>query len=333
MRNTFMKIILPGITTALAAVSIQSMADELPLPSWNDGNNRQALLEFVEVVTTPESPDFVKTSKRIAVFDNDGTLWAEKPLYSQFFYVVDRVREMANEHPEWRDAEPFASILRGDLEAALAGGTNPVLELLMTTHAGMTAGEFGAAVADWFETARHPVSKKPYRAMVYKPMLELIDFLHENNFKVFIVSGGGRDFVRVISESYYGIVPERVIGSSVKSGYELRDGKPVIVKLPEVDLINDKAGKPVGINRYIGQRPILAIGNSDGDFEMLEYTTAGAGRRMGMLLHHDDAEREWAYDRVSHVGKLERGLDEGPRRGWKIISMKNDWKQVFSSDL
>lgn len=302
-----------------------------PLPSWNQGESRQALVGFVEGVATPGSPTYLHPAERIAVFDNDGTLWAEKPMYFQLFYALDKVRQSAADHPEWLETEPFASVIKGDYEAALAGGEHAILELVAATHTGMTVSEFKHSVASWMETSRHPTKDVSYRELTYQPMIELLRYLDDNDFRVFIVSGGGIDFVRVFSEDYYGIPPERVVGSSVKSVYEVRDGQPVIVKQSEIDLINDKAGKPVGINRYIGRRPVLAFGNSDGDFEMLEYTTGGDGPSLGLLLHHDDAERAWAYDRDSHVGKLSRGLDEGPGRGWVIVSMKNDWKQVFRS--
>jgi phosphoglycolate phosphatase-like HAD superfamily hydrolase len=300
-----------------------------PLPSWNDGDSKQAITAFVETVTTSDSPDFVPPSHRIAVFDNDGTLWSEQPLYFQVIYTFDRIQELAPQHPEWNEQEPFASALKGDIPSALSGGVKALLEMIMATHAGLTAEEFAQAVSDWLATARHPESGKPFTAMVYQPMLELLDYLRANDFKVFIVSGGGIDFLRVFAEDVYGIPPEYVIGSSIKAKYEVRDGEPVIVKLPEIDLIDDKAGKPVGIHRYIGRRPILAAGNSDGDFQMLEWTTSGDGARLGLIVRHDDAEREWAYDRDSHIGRLDRGLDEGPGRGWKIVSMKDDWNTVY----
>jgi phosphoglycolate phosphatase-like HAD superfamily hydrolase len=271
----------------------------------------------------------VVPAERIATFDNDGCLWSEQPMYFQAIYIFERIRELAGDHPEWKDQEPFASVLKGDTGKALAGGEHALLEMAMATHAGLTSGEFERAVRNWLETARHPKTGRRYDRMVYQPMLELLAYLRANDFKTFIVSGGGIDFMRVFAEEVYGIPPEQVIGSSIKAGYELRNGKPVIVKLPELDFIDDKAGKPVGIHQHIGRRPVFAAGNSDGDFQMLEWTTAGAGARFGLLVHHDDAEREWAYDRQSHVGRLARGLDEGPRRGWTIVSMKNDWNRVF----
>jgi phosphoglycolate phosphatase-like HAD superfamily hydrolase len=290
---------------------------------------KAAITAFVEKVTREGSPDFVPPSERIAVFDNDGCLWSEQPLYFQAIFIFDRIKQLAPQHPEWKEKEPFSSVLKGDTKAALAGGEHALLEMAMATHAGMTTEEFEKSVTDWLATARHPQTGKLYTEMVYQPMLELLQYLRANGFKTFIVSGGGIDFLRPWAEKVYGIPPEQIVGSSIKAKYEPRDGKPVIIKLPELDFIDDKAGKPVGIHRHIGRRPIFAAGNSDGDFEMLEWTTAGPGPRFGMIVHHDDAGREFAYDRESHVGKLARGLDEAPARGWQLVSMKNDWKAIF----
>lgn len=299
-----------------------------PLPSWNDGATKTSLVEFIEQASTPDSPGFVPASRRIAAIDNDGTLWTEQPLYFQALYVFERIKKLAPDHSNWKAKEPFASVLRGDTKGALAGGEKALLEMTMATHAGLTEEEFAHSVSKFLADARHPTTKRPLTEMVFQPMLELIAFLKANDFKVFIVSGGGIDFVRVFSEEVYGIPPERVVGSSIGAKYEIRDGRPVIVKQATLDLIDDHEGKPVGIHRYIGRRPVLAIGNSDGDFEMLEYATAGRGPRLGMILHHDDEKREFAYDRNSAVGRSVRALDEGPKRGWKIISMKNDWEFV-----
>jgi phosphoglycolate phosphatase-like HAD superfamily hydrolase len=271
----------------------------------------------------------VPPAERIAVFDNDGALWSEQPMYFQAFFVFDRIRALAPQHPEWKGQEPFASVLKGDLGAALAGGEHALLEMVMATHSGLTTEEFEQAVREWLATARHPKTGRPFTEMVYQPMLELLAYLRANGFKTFIVSGGGIEFMRPWTERVYGIPPEQVVGSSGKLKYELRDGRPVIVKLPEIDFIDDKAGKPAGIQRHIGRRPILAFGNSDGDFEMLEWTTAGSGPRLGLILHHDDAEREVAYDRKSAVGRLDRGLDEATKRGWILVSMKDDWRAVY----
>lgn len=321
------------MTTTLSALfallaSSVAVAFAEPLPSWNDTASKQAVLAFVARVTTAGSPDHVPPAERIAVFDNDGCLWSEQPLYFQALYAFDRVRALAPGHPHWKEQEPFASVLRGDPAAALAGGEKALLEIVMATHAGLTSEEFDQAVRDWLATARHPATGRPYREMVFQPMLELLDHLRANGFKTFIVSGGGIDFLRVFAEETYGIPPEQVVGSSIRARYEVRDGIPAIVKLPELDFIDDQAGKPVGIHRHVGRRPIFAAGNSDGDFEMLEWTTAGDGARFGLLVHHDDADREWAYDRDSRVGRLARGLDEAAGRGWTVVSMRNDWREI-----
>jgi len=300
-----------------------------PLPSWNEGAAKDAVLEFVDRVTDPAGPDFVAEPERIAVFDNDGTLWAEQPIYFQLLFAIDRVKAMAPDHPEWATTQPFKAVLDGDMETLVASGVHGILELVMATHAGMTTTEFEAVVTDWLATARHPTTGKPYTEMVYQPMLELLDHLRANGFKTFIVSGGGIEFMRPWTEAVYGIPPEQVVGSSIKTTFEVRDGEPVIVRLPEMNFIDDKEGKPVGIHRHIGRRPIAAFGNSDGDFQMLEWTTAGDGARLGVLIHHTDAEREWAYDRESHIGRLDRGLDEADTRGWIVIDMKNDWRRIF----
>lgn len=310
-----------------AALVLPAIAAD-PLPSWNEGATKQAILGFVEKVTS-EGADFVPPAERIAVFDNDGTLWAEQPLYFQAFYLFDRVKARAPQHPEWASEEPFASVLKGDYKSALAGGEHGLLAMAAATHAGLTSEEFSASVNDWLATAKHPFTGKAYTDMVYQPMLELLAHLRANGFKTFIVSGGGIDFMRPWTERVYGIPPEQVIGSSLKAAYEVREGKPVIVKRPELNFIDDKAGKPVGIHQQIGRRPIFAAGNSDGDFEMLEWSTSGEGPRLGILIHHTDAEREFAYDRESHVGKLARGLDEAPQRGWSLIDMKSDWKTIY----
>jgi hypothetical protein len=300
-----------------------------PLPSWNDGPAKKSIIDFVAKVTTAGSPDFVPVAERIATFDNDGCLWAEQPMYFQAFFVFDRIKVLAPQHPEWKDKEPFASVLKGDVKSALAGGEHALMEMAMATHAGMTTEEFEKIVKDWLATAKHPVTKRPYTEMVYQPMLEVLTYLRANGFKTFIVSGGGIEFMRVWSERVYGIPPEQVVGSSIKTKFELRDGKPVLVRLPELNFIDDKEGKPVGINQHIGRRPIAAFGNSDGDLQMLQWTAAGPGARFCLFVHHTDAEREWAYDRESSIGKLDKGLDEAKAKGWTVVSMKNDWKSVY----
>lgn len=306
-----------------------------PLPSWNAGAAKEAILAFIDRVTEPGGPDFVPPADRIAVFDNDGTLWTEHPMYVQAYFVFDRIRALAPEHPEWREREPFASALRGDFKGALAGGERGLIELVMATHAGMTTDEFERLVAEWIATALHPTSGRRCIEMVYRPMIELMDALRATGFRNFIMSAGGVEFMRPWAEATYGIPREQVIGSAIATRYEVRDGRPALVRLPELDFVGDKAGKPVGIYRRIGRKPIAAFGNSDGDFEMLEWVTGGpepgCGLRpgFGLLVHHDDAAREAAYDRDSFVGKLDRGLDEAPARGWTVVSMARDWARVF----
>ena len=327
MKTKLINVIATAFLAAVAFTAIARAAD--PLPSWNDTAPKQAVLQFVEKVTTAGSPGFVPVAERIATFDNDGCLWSEQPMYFQLFFALDRVKALAPQHPEWQEKEPFASVLKGDMKGVMAGGEKALVELMMSTHAGMTSEEFEKVVNDWITTARHPKTGKLYTEMVFQPMLELLTYLRANGFKTFIVSGGGIEFMRPWAERVYGIPPEQVIGSSGGLKYELRDGKPVLVKLPEIVLNDDKEGKPVGIQRHIGRRPIAAFGNSDGDFPMLEWTTSGQGPRFALYVHHTDAEREWAYDRESHIGKLDKGLDEAPKRGWTVVSMKDDWKAIY----
>lgn len=314
------------ITLALISASLHA-AD--PLPSWNDGPSKKAITAFVEKVTSENTADFVPPAERIATFDNDGTLWSEQPMYFQAFFIFDRIKQLAPQNPQWKDKEPFASVLKGDLKTALAGGERALLEMAMATHAGTTTEEFEKIVSDWAANAKHPKTGKPFTQMVYQPMLEVLAYLRANDFKTFIVSGGGIEFMRPWTEKVYGIPPEQVIGSSIKTKFELRDGTPVLARLPELNFIDDKEGKPVAIQQHIGRRPIMAFGNSDGDFQMLEWTTTGKGPRFALIVHHDDAAREYAYDRGSHIGKLEKGLDQAPQRGWTIVSMKNDWKNIY----
>jgi phosphoserine phosphatase len=286
-------------------------------------------VSFVERVTKQGAPDFVAPAERIAVFDNDGTLWSEQPMYFQLQFALDRTRELAPQHPEWKDRQPYKAVIEGDMKALMASGEKGLLELVAATHAGTTIDEFSGVVGAWAASARHPKTKRLYTEMVFQPMLEVLAYLRANGFKTFIVSGGGVEFMRPWAEQVYGIPPEQVVGSRMKVKYDVRDGKGVLVKLPDIDLIDDKAGKPVGIAQVIGRRPIAAFGNSDGDFEMLEYVTTGPGARLGLIVHHTDADREWAYDRESHVGQLARGLDEAPARGWVLADMKKDWKQIY----
>jgi phosphoserine phosphatase len=319
-----------GLCIAFALGGSLSCGQVDLLPSWNDGETKQSIIEFVEKVTKEGTSDFVPPGERIATFDNDGTLWAEQPMYFQLFFAIDRVKAMAPQHPEWKDTEPFASLLDGDIEGALAGGMHAILEIGMATHAGMTAEEFEKIAKDWIATAKHPTTKRLYTEMVYQPMLELLAYLRANGFKTFIVSGGGIDFMRPWAEEVYGIPPEQVIGSSIKKEFEMRDGQPVLVRLPELNFLDDKKDKPVGINQHIGRRPIAAFGNSDGDLQMLQWTTAGQGARFALYVHHTDAEREWAYDRESHIGRLDKGLDEAKEKGWTVVDMKQDWKVIFA---
>jgi phosphoglycolate phosphatase-like HAD superfamily hydrolase len=302
------------------------------LASWNDGPARTAIVEFVGRVTTAGA-DFVPVPERIATFDNDGTLWAEQPMYFQLAFALDRVKVLAPQHPEWKDKEPFASLLRGDVKGALSGGDKAILEIVMATHAGMTTTEFERIAGDWIAAAKHPKTGRLFTEMVYQPMVELLAYLRANGFKTFIVSGGGIEFMRPWTERVYGIPPEQVVGSSIRTSFERRAGGPVLVRLPEVDFIDDKEGKPVGIHSHIGRRPIAAFGNSDGDLAMLEYTCSGAGARLCVFVHHDDAGREWAYDRQSSIGRLDKGLDAAVSRKWTDVSMKDDWKRIFSEPV
>ena len=322
LKNLFAAVLL-----SCTSVSISVAAD--PLPSWNDGAARDSIIEFVAAVTDEGSDTFVPAPERIAVFDNDGTLWAEQPLYFQLFFAIDRVQQLAPQHPEWKTEEPFASLLKGDTKGALAGGEEAIVEIVMATHAGNTTAEFEQIVSDWLATAKHPTTGRPYTEMVYQPMLELLDYLRANGFKTFIVSGGGIEFMRPWVERVYGIPPEQVVGSSIKTKFEMRDGKPVIVRLPELGFIDDKAGKPVAINLHIGRRPVAAFGNSDGDLQMLQWTVAGEGPRFALYVRHTDAEREWAYDRESSIGRLDKGLDAAKAGGWTVVDMQKDWQTIF----
>jgi phosphoglycolate phosphatase-like HAD superfamily hydrolase len=312
----------------LIAATSKALADA-PLPSWNDTMPRKVIVAFVEKVTKEGSPDFVPPNERIAAFDNDGTLWAEQPIYFQVFFMMYRVKALLPQHPEWKHEEPFASLLKDDMKAVSAMPEKEIVKFMAATHAGMTTDEFSQIVTQWITTARHPKTGRPFNEMIYQPMVELLGYLRANGFKTFIVSGGGIEFMRPWVEKAYGIPPEQVVGSRAKLSFELRDGKPVIVKLPELDFVNDKAGKPVGIQKFIGRRPIATFGNSDGDQQMLEWTAAGSGARFALIVHHDDAEREWAYDRKSSIGKLDKALDEANAKGWTIVSMKDDWATIF----
>lgn len=320
-----------GILASLFMCMAVAAASE-PLPSWNDGATKQAIMDFVVRVTKDGSADYVPEAQRVAVFDNDGTLWAEQPMYVQALFVADRVKTLASQHPEWTTKEPFASLLKGDATGVAASGESGIAELMALTHAGMSTDEFAVIVSDWIATARHPKTGRLYTEMVYQPMIELLAYLRENGFKTFIVSGGGIEFMRPWAERVYGIPPEQVIGSTGGLKFEMRDGGPVIMKMPELVLNDDKEGKPVGIQRHIGRRPIAAFGNSDGDLQMLEWTCSPPGARLCLLVHHTDSEREWAYDRTSRVGRLDKALDEATAKGWTIVDMKQDWKTVFPKE-
>jgi hypothetical protein len=300
-----------------------------PLPSWHEGPTKESILHFVERVTTEGGVGFVPPLARIAVFDNDGTLWSEKPFYFQLAFGLDRVKALAGQHPEWQEQQPFKAVLEDDLAGVLAGGLKAIIDILVATHGGNTTEEFEQIVSDWITSARHAETGRPYTEMVYQPMLELLDSLRANDFRTYIVSGGGIEFMRAWVEEVYGIPPEQVIGSSIETRFEMQENGPVLVRIPQVDFVDDNEGKPVGIHKFIGRRPILAFGNSDGDHQMLQWTAAGDGARLMGLVHHTDAEREWAYDRDSLVGRLDEALVEAYARGWTVVDMKRDWRVVY----
>jgi len=326
-------LVIPALV-AIAALCIASVpaargAQPDPLPSWNDGAAKKALVAFVERVTRTGAPDFVKPAERIAVFDNDGTLWAEQPMYFQLLFVTDRIRALAPQHPEWKTKEPYASVLKGDPKKALAGGEHAIMEMVGATHAGISTEEYTATVKQWLATAKHPATGRPYTSMVYQPMLDVLAYLRANGFKTFIVSGGGVEFMRAFAEDAYGIPPEQVVGSSLVSVFDPGDPAPRLIKQTRVEFVDDGAGKPVGIHRFIGRRPIAAFGNSDGDLQMLQWTCGAEGARFCLYVHHTDAAREWAYDRASSVGRLDKGLDEAKAKGWTVVDMKADWKVIY----
>jgi phosphoserine phosphatase len=335
MKRTFSNF----LTICLAMVFLVAVAAQAaePLPSWNDGKAKQSILAFVEKVTTPGSPDFVPPAERIATFDNDGTLWPSHPMYTQLAFALDRIKALAPKHPEWKTQQPFKAVLDNDLKALAAAGEKGLIELIMGSHAGMSTAEFEAIVTDWLDKARHPRFKRRYTELAYQPMLELLAYLRANDFKTFIVSGGGVEFMRPMTEKVYGIPPEQVVGSTIQTKYEVKDGQPVLMRLAKIDFIDDKAGKPVGINKFIGRRPIAAFGNSAGDREMLEWTGAGSGARLMMLVFHDDADREYAYGPANGLPDTRFGtfpqslMDEAKKKGWVVISMKNDWSAIFSN--
>lgn len=318
---------------AAAAIELRvhsAIAQDDPLPSWNEGLAKHSLLNFVNEVTRQDSPDFVSLLQRVATFDNDGTLWCEQPMYVQFAFALDRVKALAPMNPDWTNKQPFKAALEGDMKTLAESGERGLVELIMATHSGMTVDEFEQIVKDWLATARHPRFHRPYTDLVYQPMIELLAYLRANGFKTFIVSGGGVEFMRPWAEKVYGVPPEQVVGSSIKTKFQMRRDIPTLFRLPEINFIDDGAGKPVGINEYIGRRPIAAFGNSDGDLEMLQWTTKTAGRRLGLLVHHTDAEREYAYDRNAAFGRLEKALDVASINQWSVVDMKKDWKRIFA---
>ena len=328
-RTGYIHLIVVMSVALICFSSVTAAARPNCLPSWNDGASKEAIVRFVTEISRKGSPDYVPPAERIAVFDNDGTLWSEQPMYFQLAFVLDRVKALAPQHPEWKEEQPFKAALEGDLKTVLAGGEHALLELIMATHAGMTTEEFEQIVQDWITTAKHPKTDRPYTEMIYQPMLELLSYLRANGFKTYIVSGGGIEVMRPWAERVYGIPPEQLVGSSITVKFEMRESGPVLVRLSEIDFIDDKAGKPVGIHKFIGRRPILAFGNSDGDLQMLQWTTAGDGKRLGLIVHHTDAERKWAYDRNSHIGRLDKALDEAGLKGWIVVDMKRDWKVIY----
>jgi len=322
-------------TSGLAALALVAAAPVLaqgsaPLPSWNDGAAKSGIVAFVRSVSDQKSKDFVAPADRIAVFDNDGTLWAEQPLYFQFLFMLEQVKAAAPKHPEWQQNAAFQALAKQDKAALEKLGMKPVLELLGVANSGMTVAEYDATIRNWLATAKHAKYQRPYTDLTYLPMRELLDYLRANGFKTFIVSGGSSEFMRPWAEKAYGIPPEQIIGSQQEVKFEMKDGKPVLTREAKFAFVDDGPGKPVGIYRHIGKRPILAFGNSDGDFQMLQVTTAGEGKRLALIVHHDDAQREFAYDRQSHIGKLDKALDAAPANHWIVVSMKTDWKKVFA---
>ncbi len=319
-----------ALTTLLAGCAPMAPAPGAdPLPSWNEVANKQRIVDFVRAVTTEGGKDYVAPAERIAVFDNDGTLWLEYPLYTQVRFVFDRIRELAPQHPEWQTQEPFKSVIAGDMKGAMAGGTKGLLEMLGAAQSGSAPADFEVIVNQWIKASNDPRFKRPYTELTYQPMQEVLRHFRANGFRTYIVSGGTVDFMRAFTEPVYGIPSEQVIGTRQKFAFEVKDGQPAVKMLPELEFNDDKEGKPIAIAQIIGKRPIAAFGNSDGDFQMLQWTTAGQGKRLGMLVHHDDAVREYAYDRDSSIGKLAEGLDRYQAMGWGLISMKNDWKVIF----
>lgn len=325
-----MKKIVSVLFSLFISVAIPAWAKD-PLPSWNEGPNKSAIIAFVEKTTQPQSPDFVAPAQRIAVFDNDGTLWSEQPTYVDYQFILDRIKYLAPAKPEWKTQQPFKAVLENDETALKASGAKGLIQLTLATQAGMSTEAFQNIVSQWLNTEQHPIYKRPYTELTYKPMHEVLDFLKENGYKNYIVSGAGVEFMRVWTEKVYGIPPEQVIGTSIKTKFEIRDGQPELIGMPEIQFINDAGEKAVSIHQVIGRRPIAAFGNSDGDLPMLQWVTSGKGASLGLLVHHTDAERESAYDRKSSVGRLDKALDQAQLKNWIVVDMKSDWAQIFPS--
>jgi phosphoglycolate phosphatase-like HAD superfamily hydrolase len=334
MKRVFQQSLLLSIVVVFLYAATAQAAD--PLPSWNDGPTKTSIIKFVKDVTDKNSSVYVSPDERIATFDNDGTLWPSHPMYTQLAFALDRIKQLAPQHPEWKTKQPFKAVLDNDMKTLAASGEKGLAELVMVSHAGMSTAEFEKIVTDWFKTARHPRFKRPYTELAYQPMLELLAYLRANGFKTYIVSGGGIEFMRPMTEAVYGVPPEQVIGSSIETKYEMKDGKPVLMRLPKIHFIDDKTGKPVGINMFIGKRPLAAFGNSDGDRQMLDWTDAGNGARLMMLVFHDDARREYAYGPANGLPDTKFGtfsqslMDEANKKGWVVISMKKDWNRIFA---
>jgi len=331
IKRIFTYTIIIGLILMLNNICIAQKAND-PLPSWNETKHKKDIIAFVEQVTKEDSPNFIPVAERIATFDNDGTLWSEQPLYFQYYFCFDRIKALAPQHPEWKTKEPFASVLKGNIDSVMAGGINAIMEIFIAPHTGLTTDQYEKSARNWIDTARNPVTKKLYSEMVYQPMLELLKYLRSNGFKTFIVSGGDIDFMRPWTEKVYGIPPEQVIGSTVKMKFELRNDTALIIGQQKINFIDDNEGKPICIQANIGRRPIFSCGNSDGDLQMMQWTSTGKGLRFCLYVHHTDAFREWAYDRKSQIGQLDKGLDQAAIKGWTVIDMKNDWKIIYPSE-
>lgn len=303
-----------------------------PLPSWNEGETKTSIINYVTDVTNTESANFIDIPDRVAVFDNDGTLWSEQPAYFQLYFAIDRIKELAKDHPEWKDIQPYKAVLENDMQALAATGEHGLMKLVLTTHSGMTTDEFSASVKEWIRTATHPTKNVGFDKLIYKPMLELLDYLRKNSFKTYIVSGGGVDFMRASVTEVYGIPEEQIIGSTIKTEFKLVDGNPEIIRLAELDFIDDKEGKPINIHKIIGKKPIFCAGNSDGDLAMMQWTASNSDDSFMLYIHHTDSVREWAYDRDSHMGRFDKALDEANEKGWTVVDMEKDWSVIYPFD-